>query len=355
MMPDPENALPPGGPAKPAQIPSKLYETDRRDRLLLAGALVFCFLTVDSLLWAWPWGAGLTAAVFAWYALLLAALGAELFHTWESRCLLLANLALAAAFALGSNPYFRCWNFLALLALVPLHACGLSAGAKLPWQHPAMILERAALFFRGLFGALGASFAALTPTGKARDPKRVLSVALGSAGALALLGVLVPVLASADALFAAATADLRRFVSLHLTETLEKLLFALALTPPAFSLLYRLRRPAPARAGAAPKPAAADGMLFLIVLAALDGLYLLFLLVQSAGLFGGEAYLSQRGVSYADWARSGFFQMAGVTAVNLTVTLAAVGLSRRAGRSWAAVRGLAALLAQALPPEQENL
>ena len=62
---------------------------------------------------------------------------------------------------------------------------------------------------------------------------------------------------------------------------------------------------------------AVDGLGFLLMLAALDGLYLLFLAVQSAGLFGGAEYLARRGISYARWARSGFFQMVGVTVVNL--------------------------------------
>ena len=55
-------------------------------------------------------------------------------------------------------------------------------------------------------------------------------------------------------------------------------------------------------------------------------LYLLFLGVQSAGLLGGAEYLAQKHISYAEWARSGFFQMVGVTALNLTLLLAAVAL-----------------------------
>ena len=62
-------------------------------------------------------------------------------------------------------------------------------------------------------------------------------------------------------------------------------------------------------------------MELLCVLAAVAALYLLFLGVQSAGLFGGAEYLAQKGLSYAEWARSGFFQMVGVTVVNLTLLL----------------------------------
>ncbi len=80
------------------------------------------------------------------------------------------------------------------------------------------------------------------------------------------------------------------------------------------------------------------------VLGSLCGLYLLFLAVQLRGLAGGAAYLAEKGISYAEWARSGFFQMVGVTAVNLTVTMTALTASRREGRAWTVLRLLAALL-----------
>ena len=87
-----------------------------------------------------------------------------------------------------------------------------------------------------------------------------------------------------------------------------------------------------------------DGLAFAVMLAAIVVLYALFLAVQSAGLFGGEAYLASRGLSYAQWARSGFFQMVGVTVVNLTVLLVSVSFSRRDGRCFTVVRLLGAAL-----------
>ena len=69
------------------------------------------------------------------------------------------------------------------------------------------------------------------PQKKDGAARRVLPLLLGAAGALALLAVLVPVLASADALFAAATADLRAFVSLHFTDAVWKALLASVMTP----------------------------------------------------------------------------------------------------------------------------
>lgn len=338
-----ENALPAAGPAKPAQTAPKLYEIHRRDRLVLAGTLAWCLFAVDIVLWRFAMGMGFTALVFAWYALVLAAFGLRVFARPESCWLLVTNLALGASFALTSSPAFRVWNLLALLVLVPLHATSLSGGATLPWWRPAMLFERLGLFLGGLFGALGAAFAALIPAGKGHNTRRIATVVCGIVGAAALLAVLVPVLASADLLFAAATESLRRFIRDHFTQALWKLMLALVATPFFFGLLYRLRRPNPAKPFALKLPTA-DTLLFLILLAALDGLYLLFLAVQSAGLFGGAAFLSARGISYAEWARSGFFQMVGVTILNLTVLLTAVTVSRREGRGWAALRILATVL-----------
>ena len=341
-MENPKNALPPEGGAKPAQNPAKIMAPIPHGRLFLALTAAFCVLLVDTLLFHGP-TAGLTAAVFAWYALLLAWLGPGFLAAPSGRALFLFDLFLGLTFALGSNWYFRLWNCLALLVLLPLHA--VSGASRFPWWRPAILWERPLLLLRGLFGHLSAPAAVLTSGKKERDSRRALVLAAGACGALALVALLLPILASADALFAAATADLRAFIQEHFTTALWKLLWGLVLTPFVFGLLVSLRRPQPLAGPAAEKSPRADGLLFVVMLAALDVLYLLFLAVQSAGLFGGPDYLAARGISYADWARSGFFQMVGVTILNLSVLLSALTFSRREGRAWKALRLLSALLA----------
>lgn len=335
-----KNALPPEGGAKPAQNSEKSPAPIPRGRLFLALTAAFCVLLVDTLIFHGP-TAGLTLSVFAWYALLLFWLGPGFLLAPSSRVLFLFDLFLALTLALGSNWYFRFWNFLALLVLLPLHA--MSAAGRLPWWRPAMLWERLRLLLRGLFGYLGAPFAVLAAGKKAGDSRRAFALAAGGCGALALVALILPILASADALFAAATEGLRTFIQVHFTAALWKLLWGLVLTPFLFGLLVSLRRPGPVSAPPSRSPAA-DGLAFILVLAALDSLYLLFLAVQSAGLFGGADYLAARGLSYADWARSGFFQMVGVTILNLAVLLSSLTFSRREGRAWKILRLLAALL-----------
>ena len=237
-----EKALVPEGTAKPAQNVRKIYEVTPRGRLLLAAALAFCLLLVNAL--GWPWGAGNTATVFAWYALLLPAMGREaLFRRRESRVLLVWNLVLASTFGLTSNPLFRVWNFLALLILVPIHAMA-GLGSR-PWWDLWMLAERFQLLLQGLLGNLWACFAAAVPE-KPSDgkPKRTMAVVLGLCGAAALVSVLLPVLASADALFAASLESLNWDIRmLRFGDLFQRLFWALILTPFVFGLLYAMTHP----------------------------------------------------------------------------------------------------------------
>lgn len=343
-MSHPENALPAGGPAKPTPNPSVdpkfAYEISPRERLFLPLTLCFCVLLADTFLWYGP-TAGLTAAVFAWYVLLLGYLGPAAFSRPESRWIAVENLLLTVTLALSSNWAFRIWNLLALLVLLPVQAISLSGAARFPWRRPAMFWDRLGLLLWGLFGRLGASFAALS---RPKQGKRTAGIVLGIVGSVVLLAILVPVLSSADALFASATAQLRQFVAEHVTEGLWKLVLGIILTPFLFGFLYSLRHPIPLTTMPEKPARRVDALPFAIVLTVLALLYLAFLAIQISGIVGGASYLAQRGISYADWARSGFFQMVGVTAVNLMVLLSAVTFSNPMGRSWNAVRLLATLV-----------
>lgn len=343
-----ENALPAAGQAKPTQNPAQkagnTYETDGRERWCLAATLGVCILLADTALWHGP-GAGITALVLCWYGLLLAYAGRERLGRGESRFLLAVNLLLALTLSLTSNGYFKLWNCGALLLLLPVHAMALRGGGLLPWWEPAMVGQRLRLLFQGLFGYLGASGSALG-TGKKGPARRTAALAAGLTGAAVLVLVLIPVLVSADALFRKMTAAFVNYFYSHFLSGLWRVLTGLILTPFVFGLLYSIRRPRPLPERKK-RVCSADHLTSELILSALVALYLAFLGVQSAGLFGGVTYLAARGISYADWARSGFFQLVFVTGVNLAVILGTVGLSRREGRGWKAVRGLAtALLAE---------
>ena len=174
-----ENALPTGGPAKPTQKASVPLSITARERALLPLTFLWCFLAEDTILWAWPHGLGIFASTLGWYALLALALGRRAFTGRNHLLLLGLNLALGASFAIGSSLYFRLWNFLALLLLLPLHALSLAGCCRLPWWRIGMLGERFLLLIWGLFSHLGASWAALVPPKEHRSRRLGAAVAGG--------------------------------------------------------------------------------------------------------------------------------------------------------------------------------
>jgi len=331
-MSESENPLLTAGAAKSAQNlesePENKSAAGPRNRLFLLLTLAYCVLAADTLLFNLP-GLGTAAVVAGWYALALAYLGLKRLRRGEGRFLLAVNLLLALSLALTSNGWFRVWNCMALLALLPIHAAALSGAAERAWWQPSMLWERLWMLLQGLFGRLGAVADALCGEEKGGSSRRVWTAVIGSAAAAALVLALLPVLSSADALFSSVTEGFLRFCREHLTAGLARLLVGAGLTPFLFSLLTFLRAPQREKRGARAAKQA-DPLLFAILLGALDALYLLFIGVQAAGLFGGAEFLAARGISRAEWARSGFFQMTGVTAVNLSGLLGAAGFRRPA-------------------------
>ncbi|MFL5964590.1 MAG: DUF4153 domain-containing protein [Gaiellaceae bacterium] len=78
-----------------------------------------------------------------------------------------------------------------------------------------------------------------------------------------------------------------------------------------------------------------------IVLGALDLLFLAFVLVQARYLFGGTALVeSQAGLTYAQYARHGFFELVAVSVLVLPVLLAANALARDRERLVRALSGV---------------
>ena len=156
----------------------------------------------------------------------------------------------------------------------------------------------------------------------------------------------VPFLLVFGALFSAADPVFEWYVGDVFDLVLERLpshaLMSLAFAWVALGLLFGLavvRLPARPSAG----PVGRAGTEALVALLLVDALFLLFLLVQVRTLFGGgELVETTLGLSYAEYAREGFFQLVAAAAVALSGLLAADWLvpmnsSRRLFRAAAAL------------------
>jgi len=69
-----------------------------------------------------------------------------------------------------------------------------------------------------------------------------------------------------------------------------------------------------------------------IVLFSVDALFALFVAIQFAALFGGEAFLQRQGLTYSEYARHGFFQLLAVSLITLVLILMLDFLTDRQSR-----------------------
>ncbi len=234
---------------------------------------------------AWPW---LAAAFFA-----------AMWTVRDAPLLLGANLL--AALALSSLP------------LVPgptLGAAGavetIMAPARAAW-HAALGVFRLAPEMRPwVHQALGAT--------------RATSVAVGLLLALPAVLVFGSLFASADPVFGAAVSSLFNvdlgplashvFVALALAWVIAGYLWALASPPRPYAI-----------------PHLQPGLTSLAVLTGLGAVafvFVAFVATQAGSLFGGEAFIrEQTGLTYAEYARRGFFQMIVASALSLPLVYAA--------------------------------
>lgn len=316
-----------------AAAPRKEWPVGRRERRLLPLSLALGYLMASLLLGCvngWP-GLGITALVAGWYAALFLYRGTGGMERRVNRLLMAAVALLALTFALYSNLWFRSWNLEALILLVVVHTWELCGGGHLPWYRAKMLLERLALLLQGPFVRLGALWDTLRSMKERKGLGKWLPVLAGVGVSIPVLWLVTAVLMDADAVFALVAGDMIRWFDRRFGEVFQRLLLALCAMPFLFSLLYFAAHTERDRREEQPEKER-EALPCVILLGTLDGIYLIFLAVQSAALFGDRSYLQRAGISFAEYARSGFFQLVGLAGLNVAVVLLVVWLCREDGR-----------------------
>lgn len=168
----------------------------------------------------------------------------------------------------------------------------------------------------------------------------------GAVGAGLLIGLPVVLVfgalfASADPLFRAAASTVTR---IDLGSLFSHAALVGMLTWLIAGYLWASARPAPGPP--VPRP---QGVLpratALVPLGAVVLVFTLFLATQASGLFGGEAFIQDRtGLTYAEYARRGFFQLTAASALSLPLVYAAPFVAREVGDATAS-RSLRSLMA----------
>lgn len=283
-------------------------------------------------------GLGATAYVFAHFAAVFVFRRRGTPLDRAGLWLMAAALTIAVSMSLYAAWPVMLANCFVLLPVSAAASFRLSGHSVLVWDDVRTIVETIRLTWAALTSRLGRVFEAIGLAAKRKD--KTHGFWLGLLCALPLLAVVVALLSSADAVFSGLFDSLFRALErLDLATAIRHIVRTLALALFLASALAYLGRERPAAASATRKSKEPNALPYLAGAFMLDGVYLLFVVIQIAYLFGGAESATMAG-GWAQYARSGFFQLVCVAAVNLLFCLVSSGggrLTAKGGRilRWA--------------------
>ena len=266
---------------------------------------------------------GAAAFTAALWASVLLYLGRDAkWNRWNASLAVMVGLLTVCCCVYGDMDV-RMINFLLIAAGSALCFFSLSGQASSALWEVRAAPETLGLSARSIFSNWDKPFRALSGLG-AGGRKTARQIALGIVCGAGVLAIVFPLLISADAVFGALFSGMDEWFGRLDTLAMWRIIRAALMTMAIFSALYFLRH---GRARervermASDRPAAP----FITALSLLCAVYAVFCAIQLAYLFGGAEAASMEG-GYAEYARSGFFQLAWVAAINLTVILACAAL-----------------------------
>ncbi len=327
-------------PAVPESAP--LAPLSRRDWLcpllaLLLAALYWSVFGVERMLdSSFGPGIGITAYVCAYFVAVFLVLGKRSYPR-SGLLFMAAALLLSLSCALYSALGLTVLNCFLILALSAAATFRLSGHALRDWRDARIIPESLTLSFHALTKRLGRPLEALR-LWKQNDRGVWCGLLWGLLLAIPVLLVVLALLASADVVFAglfeglAAWFEEIGFGSL-VWRLFRWLLLALFLCSGLYFLGDKPTAPA-ARQKTTKQPSALP---FLATTLLLDAVYILFVVIQLRHLFGGWESAQMAG-GWAEYARSGFFQLVGVTVLNLAVCLLPASEERYASKGGLVLR-----------------
>lgn len=241
--------------------------------------------------------------------------------------LVVLSCAIAAGFARSSDILVKAAMVLLLIFALNLSYCLAAKQNRRNSGSFASVFDSPRGLFIFGFGGMGQTVRGLEDARKNAGPagKQGGAVVLGLAAAIPVLAVMLPLLMRSDAAF----------------EGLVGLLPETDWSEPLFSLLFGIfgawiflsralgLHNRPKDAPVSLRPGRVSPLTTGILLGAVCVLYLAYLFSQLAYFWGGLSGILPEGYTPAEYARRGFFEMAWLSAINLTLVLSCAALTAR--------------------------
>ena len=289
-----------------------------------------------------PAGLGTALYVLALFAAVLFRLGRRAVWTRTTVLLLAACVLLAVNCFVYANAWTALINCFVLLGTGAMEIFALSGKLGAAVSDVRAVGRTVALSFRALFVNMGKPFRALGSLYRG-DRKRIGYIAAGVVCTVPVLILVIYLLSTADAVFGSLFSRLSDWLNGLSALSLWRVVRAAVLGLMLFSALYFLTQDAPAAQNVRKERGCVSAAPFITALTLLDLVYAVFVAIQFAFLFGGRQTAAMSG-GYAEYARSGFFQLVAVAVINLAAVLVTSVAVRPEGGGKTAVRTLSSLL-----------
>ena len=248
--------------------------------------------------------------------------------TFYPGAILALCLVIAASFARGDDIFVKFVMFCFLILGSSLGLCLLAGQQRRDPGKPGSLADGFATIFRLGFGQLAPTFRGLARSLRHSGPlgRKSTAILAGLGLAVPILAIMIPLLIFSDAAFEGLMDQLPEFSfgELFMTVIFGGLLACLLFSQGVSLIHYDETTPQQEK-----QPKGLATLTVNTVLSAVCAVYTVYLLSQLAYFSGGFSGILPEGYTLAQYARRGFFEIAWLCAINLSIIALSLALNRQ--------------------------
>ena len=248
-------------------------------------------------------------------------------------------LLLSSTYLFFLNELFMVLNFVGIPVLIVAQTIIMTGENKYQWHVPIFIVDLIFGMFVRTFRYFARPFTTIylfiRPKKESKKLAAFGKITIGLLITLPLMLIIISLLASADQVFENFMGEIPKFLmDINIGEFIPQLVIILFITLTSYSYLWSFLSKQNSQIvklsenGISPKRVL-DPVIIITILISVNIVYAFFTLIQFTYLFGSANYALPANVTYAEYARRGFFELILVTLINLTILLCSVNLTKK--------------------------
>ncbi|MDO0825750.1 DUF4153 domain-containing protein [Desulfosporosinus nitroreducens] len=316
----------------------------KKEDLYLLASSVLLGVIFDILFYKKPLGISYPLFVIAFYLFFLGNLRRKITFKYDFGWFLsIPIMALSSAYFLFSNQIFAVFNFLIIPILIIAQTILINGENKYKWFDTRFLRDILYGIFNRAFGntakpfIVGLSSMSIRKSNEKHDV--VKKVLIGLAISIPLLMIVISLLTAADQVFKHLIDEvLSSFGSINLSDFPLQGLLVLLISIIVFSYTWSFLKSNDSiqtqiQQGALENNKSIwDPIISITILSLINCVYLVFILIQFAYMFGAINNALPPDFTYAEYARRGFFELLMVTLINFTLLLSSIKFTKTDGK-----------------------